>query len=449
MDFYPAANQIQQPDILGAYVRGRMAPLAIEQQQQQNQEGALKLDQLRQIINYSRQLSGPETTPQTNSDPAQTPTSYGSAVGDSRVNIGMALAALQGRDPLEVQQRAQDSALKQNQLKAQGPLSFFKAVADNPNADKMLLNNPNLLGQYPALAQRYGVDPRQITADNVRKVAQLQYNEIAAGVGLPGIQGQPEITPYQQQELDISRQRLKFDSTRIGMAQDKVNAFAGERGALLGALVEKGVPLPAGFRSQPLQIATLDGLLARNPTKTPDEIADLVKSGKLDLAAETKEVTTAAGVAGKVAVAANEIQTTAPLLLQASADLPRGTFMPINKLLQAGESSISDPRLRKLKVYVNSMLNAYDLLAGRGGTDVAKRETAHQLLMSADSPEALQAGVEAFANEAKAAGDAARMAEGRPVDGQNQNKRITPEEAAKLPSGTRFTGTDGVERVKH
>jgi len=186
--------------------------------------------------------------------------------------------------------------------------------------------------------------------------------------------------------------------------------FTGDQGELLAALTERGVSLPAGFRSRAQIQATLGALMDRNPDKTVDQVADLVKSGQIDLGAAKKETQTAAAVAGRVGIAQNELGTFAPLVRQASAAVPRGSFMPVNQLLQAADTQISDPRLLQLKIGINSMLNAYDMLAARGGTDVAKRAEAHSLLTSAQSPEALEAGIQMFEREAQAAGQAADQA---------------------------------------
>lgn len=195
----------------------------------------------------------------------------------------------------------------------------------------------------------------------------------------------------------------------------EANSFGGDAAALMAALAERGVSLPTGFRSKQQQLALYRGLLARNPDKSPDEIADMIKSGQIAFGAEKKETQTAATVAGRVQVAQNEIKEFAPLIRQASARVPRGQFVPINKLLQAGEASVSDPNLKQLRIAVNSLLNAYDLLAARGGTDKDKRAAAHALITAADSPEALNAALTQFEAEADAAGRAAEKATRAPT----------------------------------
>lgn len=186
--------------------------------------------------------------------------------------------------------------------------------------------------------------------------------------------------------------------------------FGGQTQELLASLAAKGVSLPTGFRSQAQMQATLDGLIAKYPNLTADEIADNIASGQIDFGAAKKETTTAAAQAGRVAIATNELNTFAPLVLQASANVPRGSFMPINKLLQTADNQLSDPNLRQLKISITSMMNAYDQLAARGGTDMNKRAEAHALLTSADSPETLTAAISMFQKEAAAAGQAAAEA---------------------------------------
>lgn len=188
-------------------------------------------------------------------------------------------------------------------------------------------------------------------------------------------------------------------------------SFSTQASDLLAAMAAKGVALPAGMRSKEQQIATVNGLLTKFPNLSPDEIAEQIATGQIDFGAVRKETQTAAAQAGRVAIATNELQTFAPIVLQASAKVPRGSFIPINKLMQMGQESISDPNLLQLKISINSMLNAYDQLAARGGTDAAKREEAHSLLNKAQSPEALAAGVAMFQKEAAAAGEAAAKAE--------------------------------------
>lgn len=178
-------------------------------------------------------------------------------------------------------------------------------------------------------------------------------------------------------------------------------AFGDAEGNLLAALAEQGVSLPAGMRSKDQQIATLRSLISRNPGLSPDEIAYKVGTGQIGFGVDKKETTTAAAQSGKIRYAENEIKQIAPLIRQASALVPRGAFVPWNKLQQLGESSISDPNLKQLKSYMNTISNAYDMLAARGGTDMEKRAHNRAMFDSADSPEALEAALQAVEKEAE------------------------------------------------
>lgn len=214
-------------------------------------------------------------------------------------------------------------------------------------------------------------------------------------------------------ELQLSNARAAEAYAKAKQTKD-MGGFGDPRiQDLQAAFSEKQVTLPAGLRSKDQQLSTFRGILARHPDMTSDEIADLYARNKKQFAADMKAIQRAGGIAGGVAVGQEEIKAFGPLILQASAAVPRGSFMPINRLMTASEASLGDPNLRKLKIYINAMLNAYDQTASRGGTDQNKRAEAHALLTAADSPEALAAGVEAFKVEADTAEAAAEAAEAR------------------------------------
>lgn len=233
----------------------------------------------------------------------------------------------------------------------------------------------------------------------------------------------------------------------------KGGAFSEDESRLVAALAERNVNLPTGFRSQAQIQATLKGLIARNPGASMDEIADMIRDGRLALAADTKQVQVAGGKAGAIAVAQNEVREFAPLVLAASREVQRGRFVPWNQLSQMADTAISDPKLKVLKVQINALLNAYDSLAQRGGTDMNKRAHNREMISQADSPEALAAAVGALQNEAAAAERAAAAATRLPRRESAPSKapvRVSsPAQAAALPAGTVFITPDGQTRVKH
>lgn len=186
--------------------------------------------------------------------------------------------------------------------------------------------------------------------------------------------------------------------------------FSGSRGDLLASFAAKGVSLPAGLRSQQQISATLDGLLAKYPGLSTDEIADKVATGQIDLASAKKETTTAAGQAGRVATAVNELGTFGDQVLAASKAVPRGKLVPWNRLKQMKNAQISDPALINFKAKMQTLNNAYDQLAARGGTDAEKRAHIASLFNTAVDDQGVQTLVQALKDEGMAAKAAADKA---------------------------------------
>lgn len=178
----------------------------------------------------------------------------------------------------------------------------------------------------------------------------------------------------------------------------------------MAALAENGISLPAGLRSREQMKTTFASLLSRNAGSTPDEIAQKIATGQINFGAEKKETTTAASQAGKIAVAQNEIKAFVPIAREASRAIPRGSFVPWNKLAQMTDAQLSDPKLAAFKAYMTTLSNAYDSLAARGGTDQEKRAHNRELFNTAQSPEALDAVFDALLIEAQAADQAAQAA---------------------------------------
>ena len=242
---------------------------------------------------------------------------------------------------------------------------------------------------------------------------------------------------HENRMADIAQQHLGLESQGMGerSRHDKAMeaaaggvGFSGKPSELLASLASQGVSLPTGFRSKQQQLALLNGLINKYPDKSTDQIATGIKSGQLDMKSSVKEAQIVAGISGKVTYAEEGIKQTIPLVQQASDAIPRGEFVPLNKLMQMSEESISNPALRSLKIKINTLLNDYDVLAGRGGTDMAKREEVRKLLMSADSPEVLKSALAAFQQESDAAGRAAAAAKKRTtqvvnMDQQDQNSQ--------------------------
>lgn len=240
-----------------------------------------------------------------------------------------------------------------------------------------------------AAAGRAGWDIKDITGPD-GKPATVRINKITG-----------EVKPLELEGKPVSAMALPS-----GSAASKP-AFTPAMGDLYAAMAEQGVSLPAGMRSKDQQVIMMQGLLDRNPGKSPDEIATGIKTGIIELGAQKKETQTAAGKAGAVDVALNEIEEFAPPALEASKAVPRGNWVRANTLIQGIDSDFSDPALKNLRLRTNALLNAYDQLAARGGTDADKRKEQRSQLLTADGPEAYEVAAKAMIDEAKRAERAA------------------------------------------
>lgn len=213
------APQFQNPDLLKSYIQGQQAgqePAFAAQQyaqgQQGLQEGGLKLDQLRQALQFSSQkndmLIG--TLNQINKERQGTPDASAPGGGTGGVQNGPQGALSQPGDnygfrPSPMSQQSREAfglldpeglkgmdegdagALKAAQLRAHlpgSPLVTLESFASNPNAGQALLKNPSQLGQWTQLAAKYGANAQDLSDINVRRVATLAANDARRGLSM-------------------------------------------------------------------------------------------------------------------------------------------------------------------------------------------------------------------------------------------------------------------------
>jgi hypothetical protein len=208
---------------------------------------------------------------------------------------------------------------------------------------------------------------------------------------------------------NVAKEMTPDQKAKLKLIEDR-GTFTATSGDLLASLSAKGISLPAGMRSKEQQIATLNGLLRKYPNLSPDEIAENIGNGQINFGSDKKAATVAAGQEGKVSTAVNELGIFGDQALAASAKVPRGSFIPANTLMQMADSSISDPNLLTLKLKLNALNNAYNVLSARGGTDAESRKHVAQLFSAATGPEGVEALVKGLKEEASGAKSAARGA---------------------------------------
>lgn len=340
--------------------------------------------------------------------------------------------------------------------------NFYGSFARQPGvtADQVVQGISQLTQQYPdlfppdaganAARELPGGDPVALQRYLVQKAMQVQdldkqlsmqiaaapkYNEQDRGAVINEGTVDP-LTGQRTAGADVTKTVPPADAARLKAAQEL--GFTPEEGDLFGAIAQRGITLPAGLRSKAQMKATAKALIDRNPGKTTDEIADLLAQGQINFAGDKKLTQTAAGIAGKVRYAEEEINRIVPLVREASLAVPRGNFVPWNALQNYSKKQLSDAGLKEFSSYMTTLSNAYDLLAARGGTDQEKRAINRKMFDTADSPEALEAALKAVLNEAnisQEAGAASMVAPSRVTPSAAKPGARPPLSAFGTPGG--------------
>lgn len=108
--------------------------------------------------------------------------------------------------------------------------------------------------------------------------------------------------------------------------------------------------------------------------------------------------------AANISLAANEANNMIPIALKASEAVPRGEWMPWNKMVQAYQTGTSSPELARFVAATNSLVNAYVRAVSPSGVPTdSMREHAYSMLNSAQSAKAYQAVTSIMQDEMKAA----------------------------------------------
>jgi len=114
-------------------------------------------------------------------------------------------------------------------------------------------------------------------------------------------------------------------------------------------------------------------------------------------------------------------------------------------LMQMKDTAISDPDLKRFKAFNQTLLNAYDMLGARGGSDVGKREANHQALVTADSAEAYEAAVDAIVQEGTISSEAGAASMTSPL--RKSTSTVTKPPAESPPLGSPRDGGGGPSEI--
>lgn len=226
-----------------------------------------------------------------------------------------------------------------------------------------------------------------------------------------------EVATANNQAATRQLEREKFEYTKSGALTQAAKELAVER--LLAGEKPPEVLGNIGRGQQGAQdLRAIQNLLAETAKARGIDARGIIQAVQAT-SADARTMTELGAREGKIAPRVQEAQNFAQIALEASAAVPRGNFLPWNKLAQMSATQLQDPNLARLKAATVSLINAYASAVNGGGPGtVHDKETAENMLSAAQSPEAYSAVVQQLLKETQGALDAPGQVRAR-VQGQH------------------------------
>ena len=239
-----------------------------------------------------------------------------------------------------------------------------------------------------------------------------QYSQARAAAGdprdLPAAVTEYEYYKKNFKPSDKQADPLDYQSF-LGVKKSGMGAESAYTPELLGALADR---LEAGDTSWKTGMARIPGLIksveeeaakrgAARRSDNPDvKPAQDILQSRANQAGRVKEQATLGSASASNTLYGNAAASTMNTAIEKSAAVPRGKFVPLNQLLQAGEKNISDPALAELRTATNTLVNDYaKAITPVGVPTEGAREHARELLQMAYSHEAYVAVVKTMHRE--------------------------------------------------
>jgi hypothetical protein len=330
-----------------------------------------------------------------------------------------------------------------------------KQVLDRLTQEKLpngepVLNKNDMQGVQAALSGPPGSLLKFITGayqSNMKaqqQIAELQTKALQGENVRSEIQHRKTMEEQGAERLAISKgelalkQRKDGEMRAGGLSDEAVDSLSNQ--ILAGAKPQEALANLGRGAQGATDIRKVQNEVARK-MKEAGMSANEILAKRQEVAGAAKEVQQAANIAAKVNYAEQEIMRLAPKVLDLSAKVPRGSFVPLNKLMQMKDTAISDPDLKRFKAFNQTLLNAYDMLGARGGSDVGKREANHQALVTADSAEAYEAAVDAIVQEGTISSEAGAASMTSPL--RKSTPAATTPQAGSPPPSSPSSGGGG------
>lgn len=195
---------------------------------------------------------------------------------------------------------------------------------------------------------------------------------------------------------------------------------------------------------------------AENILKIQQRAAALAKEQGMDAtdvlnniavqAGRTSEARTLGTKSANFGVAEKAMEESLPIALEASKDVPRTSFPALNKLIQAGETNVGDPKLKKFLIATDTAAKDYARTINPSGqtreSDIAY---ARKLISTADGPEAYEAALQQLKVEA---GVTKRAIQRQKDELKANGKAGDKSESGKLSAPDRFKQLIGTGLTK-
>lgn len=209
------------------------------------------------------------------------------------------------------------------------------------------------------------------------------------------------------------------------------------------------------------RVITRAAAMGTEQGKDANALASEQIANQVGLGGEKQGARTMGALGARINTFAEEAKQTGGEALNASADMPRDAWVPIENIIQMGQSAANNPKFVRLLAANNGFANTYAKAVNPSGimTDEAKRQ-AFEILNVARSAEGYAAGVKQLTREANIVQNAVGAVRGQygtpqggtvsaPVGGPSGGglpRVSSPDEARKLPSGSQFIDPSGVTR---
>ena len=288
---------------------------------------------------------------------------------------------------------AVDVALKQNQKE----LDTYKLAWDQHKE-----NFQDLLAEFEAHAAGYK-DEQMLTLlkyAGPKEIWEMLQHRIEAQSKI-----QQSVLGVEKTKAEITKLHAQADQARTGGFSDEDLDAIVERRLAGDVSVEAG--LKRGYQGAQTW-ARYQAKLAeamRDQGITPQQLLHTTQRAHAEGLGIGAEARTTGTMTARVENAVNELQTTIPLALNSSRNLPRGTFVPFNRLYQTWLAGTSDPAYNDFITRNLAVVNAYArAMNPQGIPRIAEREEnkAIGILSTATSQQAYEVQLRALWAEAQA-----------------------------------------------